>query len=149
MELTLRPAEPEDMDLLYRWANDPVTRRNGFHTEQIPYEEHRAWFVNVMRDASTLIYICLEGHKPVGQIRLRIEAGEALISYSVDPENRGRGVGTRLLGLAEERLKGKYPKVRLLVGEVKYDNTASLRAFEKNGYNREDKERCVVCRKEI
>lgn len=149
MELSLRPAGPEDIDLLYRWANDPVTRQNGFHTEQISYEEHRAWYAGVMQDDSTLLYICLEDHKPVGQIRLRIEEGQALISYSVDPENRGRGVGTSLLGLAEERLKGEYPEGGLLVGEVKYENTASLRAFEKNGYTREDGEICVVYRKEI
>ncbi len=149
MELSLRPAGPEDIDLLYRWANDPVTRQNGFHTEQISYEEHRAWYAGVMQDDSTLLYICLEDHKPVGQIRLRVEGGQALISYSVDPENRGRGVGTRLLGLAEERLKREYPRAELLWGEVKYENVPSLRAFEKNGYAREDRENCVVYRKEI
>lgn len=91
MELVLRPAEPGDMDLLYRWANDPVTRQNGFHTERIPYEEHRKWFSNVMQDGAAVIYICMEGRKPVGQIRLQMEAGQALISYSVDPDQRGRG----------------------------------------------------------
>lgn len=149
MGLFLRPVRPEDMELLYRWANDPVTRRNGFHTEQISHEEHRQWFENVMRDEKVVIYICMDGEIPVGQIRFQMKEGQALISYSVDAENRGHGVGTKLLRMAGERLGKEYPEVRLLKGEVRYGNTASMRAFEKNGYRREDEENCVVYRKVI
>ena len=35
--LQLRRAKPQDMDLLYRWANDYTVRANAFHTEKIPY----------------------------------------------------------------------------------------------------------------
>lgn len=149
MGLFLRPVRPEDMELLYQWANDPVTRQNGFHTEQISCEEHRQWFENVMRNEAVVIYICMEEDIPVGQIRLQINEREALISYSVDAEDRGRGVGTELLRMAGERLSKECPEVQLLKGEVKYGNTASMRAFEKNGYRREDGENCVVYRKVI
>ena len=51
MTLRLREVTGKDMDLLFRWANDPVTRKNAFHTEQIPYETHRAWFVKMLAEA--------------------------------------------------------------------------------------------------
>ena len=36
MEIDLRPAAPEDVDLLFRWTNDPTVRANAFSTDPIP-----------------------------------------------------------------------------------------------------------------
>ena len=32
-ECYLRLVKPEDIDLLFSWANDPEVRKNAFHTE--------------------------------------------------------------------------------------------------------------------
>lgn len=149
MELTLRHMCPEDIDLLYRWANDPVTRQNAFHTEQIPYETHKRWFAGVMQDDTVVLYICMDGNEPVGQLRFNLGEKEALVSYSVDAARRGQGVGTKLLWLAEKYLKEEHPEIKTLRGEVKYGNTASMRAFEKNGYCREEKEAFAVFEKKF
>lgn len=143
MKLELRAAEPGDVELLYRWANDPVTRQNAFHEEQIPYETHKKWFADRLADRDTLIYIAMEDTEPVGQLRYQISGDEALISYSVDAENRGRGIGTELLRAAAEQLHRERPEVKLLRGEVKYGNKASRRAFEKNGYAASEHEEFV------
>lgn len=147
MELNLRSVQPEDMDLLYRWANDPVTRENAFHTEQIPYERHRQWFESALADETVVMYICMNQEKPVGQIRFNISDEQALISYSVDRDNRGCGVGTKLLMLAEIQLRDEFPRVRILKGEVKYGNIASMKAFERNGYGRKEQEAYVEFKK--
>ncbi len=67
--LQLRRAKPQDMDLLYRWANDDTVRANAFHTEKIPYEHHVQWFQKMMADASVCQYILYDGDLAVGQIR--------------------------------------------------------------------------------
>ena len=37
MVLTLRQVEPEDLELLYCWANEPTTRQNAFHMDRTPH----------------------------------------------------------------------------------------------------------------
>ena len=57
MNLSLREVNAKDIDLLYQWANDKTVRQNAFHTEQIPYADHRMWFTRNLADRDVLMYI--------------------------------------------------------------------------------------------
>lgn len=105
MALYLREAVEEDMDLLYEWANDAEVRKNAFHTEQIPYDTHKKWFENLLKDTETLQYILVE----------------------------------------EETAKN----ITFLIGQVKYENAASARVFEKCGYKAYPQENYIEYRKQI
>ena len=143
MALYLREAVKEDMDLLYQWVNDPEVRRNAFHTEQIPYDTHKKWFENVLKDRNVLQYILMEEYhgvtKEIGQIRLSLDKDRAVIGYSIAEEMRGKGFGSRMVQMAEEKLKEARQEIVVLEAQVKYENKASSKVFEKCGY--------TVCRK--
>lgn len=155
MKLMLREVTGKDIDLLFRWANDPVTRQNAFHTEQIPYETHRAWFVKMLADRDILKYILCgsssntDEMQDIGQIRLSIEDGEALIDYSIDSEKRGQGFGTRMILMAEERLRESRMDVVNCRGQVKLENIASAKVFERCGYDMDEKEQYLEFSKRI
>ncbi|MDE7183906.1 MAG: GNAT family N-acetyltransferase, partial [Lachnospiraceae bacterium] len=73
----------------------------------------------------------------VGQIRLTVEEGEALIDYSVAPAYRGKGYGAELLRLLCQQLDiDKITSVTKLIGQVKYQNQASAKVFEKSGFRK-------------
>ena len=154
MKLTLREVTGKDMDLLFQWANDSVTRQNAFHTEQIPYEIHRVWFVKMLADRDVLKYILCSTTNAgevqnIGQIRLSIEDGEALIDYSIDPEKRGQGFGARMVLMAEEKLRETRTDVNVCKGQVKLENIASAKVFEKCGYDMDEKEQYLEFIKRI
>lgn len=150
MGLYLRRVEPTDMDLLYEWANDRVVRANSFNTEQIPYENHVKWFEGMINAQNIYQYILYDEDTPAGQIRLHVEGTNAVISFSVADQKRGRGLGSAMLLMLPERIRiDKITGVTKLVGEVKYENTASARAFEKCGYTRHEKPECLVFELEI
>lgn len=139
MYLYLKKASSADVDLLYKWANDSEVRKNAFHTEPIPYENHVKWFAKMMVDASVYQYILYQGEIPIGQIRLNVEGNEALIDYSISAENRGKGFGSQLLRLVKELVvTDKISNVIKLTGQVKYENLASARAFEKCGFTKRE-----------
>jgi len=139
MCLHLKKVNPADVDLLYEWANDSEVRRNAFHTEPIPYEDHVKWFANMLADVCVYQYILYEGKTPIGQIRLNAECGEALIDYSISADYRGKGYGSKLLQLVKEQIiADKIPGVIKIVGQVKYENPASARAFEKCGFTKRE-----------
>ncbi len=155
MKLMLREVTGKDIDILFRWANDPVVRQNAFHTEQIPYEDHRAWFVRMLADRDVIKYIlcnCSEHSgvmQEIGQIRMSIEGQEALIDYSIDPGMRGQGYGTRMILMAEEKLRDQRADVLYCKGQVKYENIASAKAFERCGYDVEEMEHYLEFTKRI
>lgn len=135
MSLRLRCVEEGDRDLLYEWVNDDTVRANAFHTEKISYEGHVQWFEKMMADASVHQYILCDGVMPVGQIRLNVEQNEAFIDYSVSPSQRGKGYGSKMLQMVQTQLfVDKISRVTKLIGQVKYGNYASAKAFEKCGF---------------
>ncbi len=131
MSLYLRKANERDRKQLFDWANEPETRANSFHQEKISWEEHSGWYDRMMQAEDVLLYIAMDFMKPVGQVRLNIEDDAGRISYSVDEECRGDHMGQKMLALLEKEAAGKVAR---LVAEVKPDNLASRRNFEKLGY---------------
>ena len=131
----LRTAEKDDMDLLFKWANDPVVRNNSFNTEPIPYEKHIMWFNKMMDDTSVLQFILMDEDIPVGQIRLNVEGDKAEIGYSIGSEFRGKGYGHKILKLIGDTIKNNYPEIVTLIAKVKPENKASNTLFIKEGYS--------------
>lgn len=130
----LRKAERKDIDLLYKWANDPVVRKNSFNSKTISYESHIKWFDRIICDPTILLYILMVDDTPVGQIRLDVEDGEAEISYSIDSEFRGKGYGRIILQLIAREVNMNHQNIITLVAKVKPDNIISKNLFESEGY---------------
>ncbi len=132
--LQLRLATPEDAGLLWQWANDPQTRANSFHQESIPWDQHVSWYTAKLGAAGTRIWLLEYYGVPVGQIRYdRLAPDLAEISYVVAPGWRGRGVGSQLL-MKSSPLACAELRVRQLQGVTFVENIASVRAFQRAGY---------------
>ena len=143
-ELSIRKATDADIDILFAWANDEVTRKNSFNTQQITYEEHVNWFNKMMLDDSRIQYIAVAKSEAdtidVGQVRIDIENKEAEISYSVAPECRGYGFGKIIVSLICNEIKDRYPDVKVVKGLVKPSNVASAKVFIDNGFKEKFKQ---------
>lgn len=130
----LRKADKGDIDLLFKWANDPVVRSNSFNTDPISYDNHVRWFKKIMGDPTVLQFILMEDDIPVGQIRLSIDGEEAEIGYSIGADFRGKGYGHKILEYIVNEVKNHYPKIKRLIAKVKHENLASSKLFESEGY---------------
>ncbi|MDD2972483.1 MAG: GNAT family N-acetyltransferase [Lachnospiraceae bacterium] len=130
----LRKVTREDMDLLYDWANDLSVRANAFSTDPISYENHVAWFQARLEDPDTVMYIFIFDDRPVGQIRLDLEGGEAEIDYSIATPYRGKGYGQKMLALLEVVVQEFLPQIHTLTARVKLENQPSKHAFLKAGF---------------
>ena len=134
MTLTHRPATEADVQLYFDWANDPLTRQQSFQSDFIPFETHQHWFTRKLCDPNTLLLVFEESTQPVGQTRFeRTDAGEALISLSVDTRFRGRGLANKVItrGIAACRAVWGPVPVRAY---IRPDNAASVRAFGRAGF---------------
>ena len=146
--LALREADSNDAFLIWRWANDPTSRANSFQPDPIPWADHLAWYQAKLGSPGTKMWI-LERHRaPVGHIRYdRTDAETARISFSVDADHRGKGLGRRLLELSSRQCPSLLG-VRHLQGITFKSNAASARAFLGAGFHQVSEE-CisgVVCK---
>lgn len=141
--LKLKRIRKEDMEQLFVWANDPVTRAASFNTEPISYENHVKWFEKKLHDSDCHFYMAYVDNMACGSIRFDIEndyeidsCGKtvAVISYSIAPEYRGRGLGKEIIAKGCEMMHEKLGEC-ILVGEVKTDNIYSHKCFEANGFD--------------
>lgn len=130
----LRPARGEDAELVRAWRNDPATRAQYFDPAPADAAVHAHWFQAHRRSPRSRIYIIVGPRdRPLGQIRMERGASRsAEISVSVDPAERGKGVGAAAV-LALDGPARKWG-VRTLVAHVKTENVGSLLAFVKAGF---------------
>lgn len=140
-DISVRRACIQDGELLWKWANDPSTRANAFHTDTISLKEHIRWYQNRLNSPDTLIWIIEYGGQPVAQIRYdRVSPDTAEIDISVAAECRGMGLGTKALVLTLN-ISGGELGVKHIKGTVFVSNKASARAFVKAGFKMAGRER--------
>jgi UDP-2,4-diacetamido-2,4,6-trideoxy-beta-L-altropyranose hydrolase len=133
--IEFRPVRPDDSDMLYHWANNPETRKQSFSTGPIPIDRHHQWFAEKTRSPIILFLIGMDGDVPVGTIRFELDGDAALVNFTVDPAQRGRGYGTGILfhGIRYAMTK-RY--ARRFTGLVKTSNLLSMKCFIKSGFNK-------------
>ncbi len=143
--LRVRAAKAEDEALLLAWANDPVTRRNGFYPDTIPATTHKTWFRNRLRNREGCrIYMVetIEG-VAVGQVRFESRNEGWEVHYALGPVFRARGLGRLLLEEALLKLRAET-NCSSIFGRVKDDNRSSQRIFEALGFKALPKEESGV-----
>ena len=97
--LDFRRVEEGDCDLIFRWANDPTTRYNSFNSNPIPYSDHINWFNKKLNSSSIIFLIFTLNEQPIGQMRVEEENQIGEISFTIDPDYRGKGYGSLILKL--------------------------------------------------
>ncbi|MCJ8166371.1 UDP-2,4-diacetamido-2,4,6-trideoxy-beta-L-altropyranose hydrolase [Pontibacter sp. E15-1] len=134
--LHLREASSDDLELLFAWANDPDVRKHSFNNSLINLENHTQWFHSVLKNENTLLYIAESDGTPAANIRFTLSGEQALISYSIAADFRGKGLGHTVLQKGIQALRASSPTVKTAQGMVQPGNPASIRAFEKAGFVR-------------
>lgn len=137
VSMVMREAQKEDVDLYFRWANDPVVRQNSFNPEPIKFENHLKWFKTKLSSERSKLFVFEVLGKPVGQFRIDHMDNAWLIDYSVDRHYRGLGAGKAMMTNFKASIyysELQYPLKAL----VKLSNIASQRVFEQLGFQKVD-----------
>jgi UDP-2,4-diacetamido-2,4,6-trideoxy-beta-L-altropyranose hydrolase len=135
-KLRLRKVNERDCEIIWKWANDPETRKASFSStnEEIPWDDHLEWFNLRINDQWCKFYVGMDAEgEPVGEARYDMKNNEAIISVVVDRQVRNMGYGTELIKLSARKIFKEAP-VDLIHAYLKQDNLPSMRAFSKAGF---------------
>ena len=119
--MKLRLAEPLDSEILLKFRNDPVTRSGSHHSEKIKQKEHDRWFKATLNNPNIQLYVFEIDGKVVGTARSDFDEETYKLSWTVAPEERGKGVGKKMVYLLANALKTP------IRAEVKESNIASIK----------------------
>jgi RimJ/RimL family protein N-acetyltransferase len=133
--LLMRRADLQDSGFVWRWRNDPETRRYSLNGERITWHQHRSWYAAQLQDPEAALYILEDAFGgPIAQARYtKRDGATAEVHVTVAPESRGRGVGTRILRESVADAMRSLAVVQI-VALITLENVRSLRAFKSSGY---------------
>ena len=134
--IALRPASAADAELLHAWRNDERARRHFFDPSAVSFADHLQWLQKCLRDPERRLFLALDQGVPAGCLRLDLRDHVAEISFYVNPDRYGEGIGTAILRAARDWTLANLPGVRRLSGSVLQSNRASHAAFAAAGYAR-------------
>jgi ribosomal protein S18 acetylase RimI-like enzyme len=124
----VRRAQPSDLDELV------ALEQASFDGDRLSRAQYRR---HLDSDSALVLAAVAVPHRLLGAAVLFFRKGSAaarLYSIASDPAARGRGVGGALLDAAEAA--ARRHRRRLLRLEVRADNTAAIRLYERAGYRR-------------
>lgn len=141
-QVYIRPITVEDTDNIIRWRNSDVVRPYFIYQEPFTREGHLNWLKNVIDAEKGFQFIVCrkEDDKPIGSTYFRdYDPKTRKAEYGVflgEESEKGKGIGTEILGLT---LQFGFEELHLhkVFGRIFADNKASIRSFEKNGFQHE------------
>lgn len=101
-ELKLRDASLADAEILFEWRNDPLTRAMSGSGDEVAFGAHVRWIECKLSDPACRFYVAELDRVPVGTIRFDGN-GDAIVSWTVAPGFRGRGLCKEMARLGLER----------------------------------------------
>ncbi len=132
--INLTKAGITDINDIFEWRNHPDIRKNFFNQELLSWDEHEKWFIAKLKDPDAAVYMAYYKKEKIGTIRF--EANESAIKTSVmlNPLFLGKGLGSQVIKMGVKRfIMEKNPDMQI-IAEIKKDNVASTKAFEKAGF---------------
>lgn len=138
-EMNIRAVEAQDSSEILRWRNDDVTRAMSLDSELVDVDQHKKWFARLLDDQRRIAFVGTVGRKAIGWVRFDPleDRNEFLVSISVAPESRLKGMGSQLLGQALQQLRLSCDEP-VVYAKVKDSNLASLKLFEKHGFKKSE-----------
>ena len=118
--LKLRKATFNDWEILLKWRNDIETRKSSHNIEMVKEKGHKEWFKNSLENKNRQIYIAIEGSQPVGTVRSDCDKDIYLLSWSVSPDARGRGIGKLMVKMLVNQLNAN------IRAEIKEDKLPAM-----------------------
>lgn len=133
--LRFRPVSTEDLNLVYEWRNYPEIVALSASGSKVTWEEHVAWFSNLLANPDKLLLIIEDDGRPIGQVRFdKVECDALIMGIYLVPSMVGQGRGKSLIKSACAYAKTKWPNLCFIKAEIRKENIRSQRAFAKAGF---------------
>lgn len=133
-EIKIRPATIDDVEIVFKWRNDPFIVARASSQRLVQWDEHQEWFRKSVGAHNRRIFIVQNSYQPIGQVRFdRLNESQCTISVYLLQEFTGKGVGIRVICDACDLIFNIWP-LKEIIACVRLDNLRAYSAFIKAGF---------------
>lgn len=132
--ISLRPANMNDINQIFHWRNDEQIRKWSLNSSIIDWETHHAWFTKSLDNPERALLIAMEASESLGVVRFDREQDIAEISVYLSPTHIGRGLGLSLILASQHWAKNHLLGVRTIRAKVLLENIPSQKVFTQAGF---------------
>lgn len=118
--------------MLFEWRNDDLTVQNSINSNTVEWESHVKWLRYSLQSNGCKLLIAYHDGRAAGTVRFNYHDGFAIMSWTVAPDHRGKGIGAAML---KQAIKSERDKD--LIAEIKEANVASKRIADNCGFHLE------------
>ena len=127
--LFYRDAIKQDIELLFKWSNEKLTRKNSIKKEKILLEDHKIWFENRFQESDKGRLFIFYQREPIGFLSLEEISLGKKISFNVAKRHRGKGYGFRMIN----KIITDFKHFNFVAQVIDYNHFSS-KIFKKNGF---------------
>jgi len=139
MGFVLRRIDEFDCRDVWDWRNHPVARANSIQKDEIPFEVHKKWFDNFLKDSKRTGYIAIDDKVKVGQVRFdEMGNGVSRIAVTVNPNFYGKGYGTKIVVDGSIKYLLEHLQTTKIFADIQKNNPASIKVFDRAGYVKDE-----------
>ena len=134
----LRKVAVDDRHQLFLWRNTQEIIDLSASQSRVTWKQHTRWFDHALALNNPLIYIIMDAHSPIGQVRFDLSDQTATISIYLIGENKGKGRGAFLITAGIKKLKSEASQITEVLAFIRSPNERSVRSFVAAGFKRID-----------
>jgi L-amino acid N-acyltransferase YncA len=133
--MMIRAADLSDLQDIFEWRNDNLSRSMFLNTETISLNQHIDWYQRSLKNLHRKIYIGSICNLKIGVVRFDFDAetDRSEVSINLNPKMRGKNYSFTLL-FESISLYEQSNKVTL-TATIKKGNSASLKIFNKCSFH--------------
>jgi len=135
--IVLRKGTLNDAGMMLDWRNSEEVRHCSLNKKIISAEEHINWLTKVLNDNKIFLLIAECDSKPIGVLRYDVIDSTALVSIYLRPGESSKGLGSSILQFGANWLQQNISNIDRIEAKIISDNIASIKAFEKAGFESE------------
>ena len=125
----------EDKTEILKWRNDPHSRKMLINTNFVKTKQHDAWFSSTILNKDKYLFMCLDRNKKkIGTVRFDTKDNIAKIAIILNPTKRNLRLSEPCITQAVKKLYSLNPQINFFIAEIKKNNIASKKLFEKIGF---------------
>lgn len=131
--LTTKHATIEDINVIFKWRNDNLSRRFSFNTKPINKKDHSEWFKSCLNSKNNYYYICYFRKKKIAFVKYELnKKNRYFVSINLNPSFRNKGLAAKVL--IDTQLQKEIKKIDIVFAKIKKNNLRSLSSFKNAGY---------------
>jgi len=132
--IVLREAKFDDAQIIFDLSNDEAVRINSINKNLIEWENHKKWLKLRLSDNNYKIFLFFFENSFIGQVKFEIKSKIAIISISIHPDFRGKGISSIVLKMAIEYFLRMNDAINDIVALIRPENQSSIKIFSKAGF---------------